>query len=156
MNLALSCGKGFDKDQKPTSIRTQEAQEEDTFSLNQRYLTMVNDYRIDHKLRPLTYSPVIEKVAMEHAKGMATNSRGFNHRGFSLRCRKIKKRLGEHKLCGEIIAMGQKTPEAVLKSWISSPKHQEELQQSRYNMTAIAQYKSNEGVSYWTQIFIEL
>lgn len=156
LNLTLSCGKGFDKKSKPTTIRTQEAQEEDTFSLNQRYLTLVNEYRIDHKLKPLTYSSIIEKVAMEHAKGMATDSRGFNHRGFSLRCRKIKKRLGEHKLCGEIIAMGQKTPEAVLKAWLNSPKHMEELQQSRYNMTALAMYKSQAGVSYWTQIFVEL
>lgn len=155
LNLTLSCGKGFDK--KSNQQRTQEAQEVDnTFSLNQEYLSLVNEYRINHKLKPLTYNPILEDIAEEHSKGMATHSRAFGHMGFSNRCRKIKKRVAPHKLCGEIIAMGQKTPKAVLKAWIDSPKHLQEIQQQRYNTTALGIYKDSEGVIYWTQILVEL
>jgi uncharacterized protein YkwD len=157
LNLTLSCGKGFDKDQKPSNPPTQNAQEVDnTFELNQVYLNLVNEYRIERKLNPLVYSAILEEIAEDHSKGMATNSRPFSHLGFKSRCRKIKKRLAPHKLCGEIIAMGQKNPREVLNSWINSPRHHEEIQQKRYNTTALGIYKDANGVIYWTQIFVEL
>jgi uncharacterized protein YkwD len=157
LNLTLSCGKGFDKNQKSTKQTTQNAQEVDnTFALNQEYLTLVNEYRMEHQLKPLVYNSILETIAEEHSKGMATHSRPFSHMGFNNRCRKIKKRLAPHTLCGEIIAMGQKNPQAVLDSWIKSPKHQQEIQQKRYNTTALGIYKDSDGVIYWTQIFVEL
>jgi uncharacterized protein YkwD len=156
LNLTLACGKGFDKKKKSPSIRTQESQEVDTFTLNQEYLTLVNEYRINHKLKPLVYNAGVEEIALKHSKAMATNSLPFGHRGLSLRCRKIKKNVGDHKLCGEIVLMGEKNPKDVLNSWLRSSKHKEELQQNRYNTTALGIYTSTVGVTYWTQILVEL
>lgn len=156
MSLTLACGKGFDKKSKPTVQRTQEAQEVDTFSLNQDYLNLLNEYRIDQKLKPLTYSAVIEEIAKEHSKGMAKRTRAFSHLGMGQRCRQIKKRLAPYKICGEIIAMGQPDLKSLLRAWINSPKHHKELSHASYTATALGIYKDDQGVIYWTQIFVEL
>lgn len=52
--------------------------------------------------------------------------------------------------------MGQKNPKDLLDSWINSPKQLEELQQKRYNTTALGIYEDLNGVIYWTQILVEL
>jgi hypothetical protein len=39
---------------------------------------------------------------------MASHARPFGHVGFSVRCRRLKNRLGRINLCAEIVAMGQK------------------------------------------------
>lgn len=156
LSLTLACGKGFDKKNKSTTNRTQEEQEVDTNSINLVYLDLLNEYRIDQGLRPLNYSPEIEKVAKDHSKGMAKHTRPFGHMGMSQRCRKIKKELGPLKACGEIIAMGQKTAKAVLTAWINSPKHHKALTDPQFNTTALGIYKDDKGVIYWTQIFVEL
>ncbi len=156
MSLTLACGRGFDKKNKSTKQRSQESQEVDTYSINQVYLDLLNEYRIDRKLRPLSYSPEMEKIAKDHSKGMAKHTRPFSHMGMSQRCRKIKKELGSLKICGEIIAMGQKNAKAVLTAWINSPKHHKTLTDPQFNTTALGIYKDDKGVIYWTQIFVEL
>ena len=155
MGLAIACGDGFEKN-KPKKNRTQNAQEVDTQSISEEYLDLVNDHRINMGLRPLTYNKIIEEISRGHSKGMGLHSRPFGHFGFSLRCRQLKRRLGPHTMCGEVVAMGQKTPAAVFKAWINSPGHREEIENPRFTMTGLGLYKDDRGVIYWTQMFLEL
>lgn len=155
MSLLASCGDGFEKQKKKT-YRSQDGQEIDTFSLNQQYLELVNQHRIALKLRPLTYNPIVEEIALSHSKGMASHGRPFGHVGFNIRCRRLKNRLGQIKLCGEIVAMGQKDIKSVFKAWMDSPKHREELEQEAFTHTGLGIAKDVRGVRYWTQMFVEI
>jgi uncharacterized protein YkwD len=154
LSSVVACGDGFDK--KAKTGRTQESQEDGSFSINQQYLQMVNEYRISKQLRPLTYQPIIEEIALGHSKGMGLHVRPFGHMGFSVRCRRLRNRLGKVLLCGEIVAMGQKNIKEVFKAWITSPKHREELEHPLYTHTGLGIYKDERGLGYWTQMFVEL
>ncbi len=155
MSLASACGDGFEKN-KPKKHRSQNAQEVDTRSIAQEYLDLVNNHRINIGLRPLTYNIVIEEIARGHSKGMALRSRPFGHFGFSLRCRQLKRRIGPHTKCGEVVAMGQKTPQRVFDAWMNSAGHREEIENPDFTMTGLGLYKDEKGLIYWTQMFIEL
>ena len=156
MNLAMACGRGFDKDKDVNTGSTQEAQEVDPSTFNLEYLELVNDHRNSLGLDPLTYNAIIHEISLTHSKGMGVHSRPFGHTGFSMRCRRLKNRLGRTKLCGEIVAMGQKNVKEVFRAWMNSPKHREEIEQPRFTHTAVAVYTDLRGVKYWTQMFVEL
>lgn len=156
LNLGISCGDGFDKKKKPKTGRFQDEQQADTFSINQEYLQLVNDHRIAMKLRPLTYHHIVEEISLSHAKAMASHARPFGHVGFSVRCRRLKNRLGRINLCGEIVAMGQKSIQDVFAAWLNSPKHREAIEQQSFTHTALGIYKDRRGVRYWAQMFVEI
>lgn len=155
LSLAVACGDGFEKD-KPKKQRSQEAIEVDTRPAVEQYMELVNNHRIKLRLQPLTYHLVIEEIAKTHSKGMALHTRPFGHMGMNQRCRKLKRRVGRHTLCGEIVAQGQKNASEVFKAWMKSPKHREIIEQADYTMTGLGIYKNQWGVTYWTQMFIEL
>lgn len=154
LTLTLSCGKGFKKESSQTE-RQQENQQTDNYSINQEYITLLNNHRMGKGLSALTYSAFIEEEAVKHSKAMALRLRSFGHFGFSLRCQKIQGRLGPIKLCGEVVSMGHKTSKAVMNSWLESSFHRRELESEDYTHTAIGVYSSPNGVNYWTQIFVE-
>ena len=153
--LAVGCGDGFEK-KKPSQQNTQEGQRVDTFTVNQNYLQLLNDHRIGLGLRPVTYNSIVEEISKSHSKGMALHTRTFGHMGFSLRCRRLKNRLGKIRKCGEIVSMGQKTVRDVFNAWLNSPKHRSEIEQASYTHTGLGIYEDESGVTYWTQMFIEL
>ena len=150
----VGCGKGFKKDDTLPEA-TQVPSTPDQYTINQDYLVKLNQYRVSKKLRPLTYSSIIEDEAAKHSRSMAMHTTTFGHIGFNRRCSRIKTRLGPVHQCGEVVAMGQKTASLAMKSWLSSDIHRQELENPDYTHTAIATYKSLSGTSYWTQIFIE-
>ncbi len=154
LSFAISCGDGFKK--KERTGRTQEGLEIDSFAINQQYLSLVNEYRINQRLTPFHYHFIIDEVSKSHSKGMALHTRPFGHMGFALRCRRLKNRLARHKQCAEIVAMGQKNFRAVFETWMSDPKHRMHLENPRYTHTALGIAKDERGTLYWTQMFVEL
>jgi uncharacterized protein YkwD len=155
MGLMTSCGDGFDKKDSAKNPPQQNAQEVDTFGVNQDYLQLVNDHRIEMQLRPLTYHSIVEEIAKSHSKAMAGYVRPFGHIGFTVRCRRLKNRIGKIKLCGELVAMGQKNIQAVFKAWMNEPKHREEIERPSFTHTGLGIYKDARGVRYWTQMLVE-
>lgn len=155
LGLTLACGNGFEKS-KPKVQRNQNAQEVDTLSIAEEYLELINDHRSQKGLRSLTYNIRIEEVARVHSKAMGLHTRPFGHMGFSQRCRTLKRRLGSHKSCGEVVAMGQKTSASLFKAWMNSPGHREKIENPDFTMTGLSGYKNEHGVIYWTQMFLEL
>jgi uncharacterized protein YkwD len=87
---------------------------------------------------------------------MATGAVAFGHLGFSERCLVAKSLLGGGNLCAENVAMGQKSPSAVFTSWMNSPGHRANIEQSRVTHTGFGYAQSTSGIYYWTQIFMEL
>jgi len=156
LNLALACGGGFEKKKTKKTGQTQEAQEIDATTLNQMYLELVNDHRNKLGLEQLTYHHSIYEISYIHSKGMGLHTRPFGHTGLSVRCRRLKNRMGRLKLCGEIVAMGQKNIKDVFQAWLDSPKHRDAIEDPHYSHSGLAVYTDLRGVKYWTQMFVEL
>jgi uncharacterized protein YkwD len=54
---------------------------------------------------------------------------------------------------GENLALGQKTPEEVVKMWMESDSHSEALLDTRYRHTGIGIYMADDGRTFWAQTF---
>lgn len=118
------------------------------------YFFLMNEYRMKIGLKALTYSDTVEDLALEHSEWMAKTSQ-FGHMGWKERCRKL--RHDESAVnCGEIVARGQETAEAVLESWLSSPPHKKSIENPDWTHTGIGVSKSSDGRIYWTQMFIRI
>lgn len=147
-----SCGKGFSKIDK----KTFQSQTTDSYSVNQEYLTLFNQFRINKGLDPLAYSVYIEEQAMAHSRSMANRTSAFGHSGLSRRCQRIRNRLGNITACSEIISFGPKNSRNLLRDWTNSNLQNLELRNPNYTHTAVGKYIDQNGVSYWTQIFVTL
>ncbi len=147
-----SCGKGFRNLEK----KSVQSQQSDSYSINQEYLTIFNQYRISKGLDPLNYSVFIEEQALEHSRSMANRTSAFGHNGLARRCQRIRNRLGNLKACGEIISYGPKNSKILLREWTNSSLQNLEIRNPNYTHTAIGKYNDRDGVSYWTQILIEI
>jgi uncharacterized YkwD family protein/spore coat assembly protein SafA len=56
---------------------------------------------------------------------------------------------------GENIAMGQRTPAEVMKSWMNSPGHRANILSPTYWEIGVGMAKDKNGSLYWTQMFIK-
>ncbi len=120
------------------------------------FLALVNDHRHGLGSSAITYSRPIQDTSQTHSQDMANQTVAFGHSGSSERCAEIEGALGGGNLCGEIIAMGQKTAQAAFDSWMSSPGHRAIIENPRYTHTGLGQAKNFDGTIYWTAIFLEL
>jgi len=58
----------------------------------------------------------------------------------------------QYKSAGENIAMGQSTPEQVVKAWMNSPGHRANILNKNYTHIGVGYVKDGH---YWTQMFIQ-
>lgn len=145
-----SCGKEAPKSKPLVIIRPIKPAP----SIN-NYFDIVNEYRIKIGLRPFIYSTFIAEIAHGHSRFMSEGYGRFGHGGWRGRCARLRSEMRSD-LCGEIVAMGQKTPEAVLEAWLSSSEHRVAIENPRYTHTGVGVAKNAEGKLYWTQMFLEL
>jgi uncharacterized YkwD family protein len=59
----------------------------------------------------------------------------------------------QYQSAGENIAMGQRTPEQVVKAWMDSPGHRANIMNGSYDYLGVG-YVLKNGNAYWTQQFI--
>ncbi|WMJ82154.1 CAP domain-containing protein [Clostridium sp. MB40-C1] len=59
-----------------------------------------------------------------------------------------------YRSAGENIAYGQNSPSEVMKSWMNSPGHKQNILNSTYTEIGVGVAKSSNGQLYWTQMFI--
>ena len=107
-----------------------------------RVLALINAQRAAAGCPALVLSPALQQAAQNYASAMATQN-FFGHRapngaGISQRAWAVGYRF--HKLA-ENIAAGQKTPEAVVKTWMRSPGH-------RHNILSCGLQETGIGVVY--------
>lgn len=142
---ALTESGSSDEDQKqaPSDITTQ-------------YAALLNNHRISLGLQPLIFEEDLSTIAATHSSQMASGAVGFGHAGFSERCSRAKDAMGGGSLCGEIVATGQKSAEAVISAWLTSSGHRAKIEEPRYTHTGFGFVKKESGSSYWTQIFLEV
>lgn len=111
---------------------------------------LVNRYRADNGLSPLTISAELTAKARIKAQDMYTN-RYFSHNSPTYGSPFMMMRtLGiTYRSAGENIAMNYRTAEAVVSAWINSPSHRANLLSESYTTIGIG-YTNG----YWAQWLI--
>ena len=122
---------------------------------------LVNEIRIGHGLKPLTYHSLLEQSAQGYAEKMAKQGffahvspegetlkdrvgrTGYYDRSFSVDCLCVK----GYSL-GENLARGQKTPDEAVKAWMDSPSHRAAILNPDYTDIGIGA-----SAGYWVQHF---
>lgn len=56
---------------------------------------------------------------------------------------------------GENIAYGQRTPADVMRDWMNSPGHRNNIMSRSFTEIGVGLAKNKNGVCYWTQMFIK-
>lgn len=121
-------------------------------SYEHEVVRLVNEIRKSYGLRALEENWELSRVARYKSQDMKTN-KYFSHNSPTYGSPfNMMKNFGiTYRSAGENIAMGYKTPEAVVEGWMNSSGHRANILNSSYTHIGIG-YVS-EG-NYWTQMFI--
>lgn len=122
----------------------------------EEFMDLVNDHRTSIGLRTLIHVDEMGQISRTHGQNMASGLVVFGHSGFSTRCSAARSELGGGNWCGENVAAGQTSPNAVFTSWMNSLGHRGNIEEGRATHTGLGYARSSSGKYYWTQIFLEL
>lgn len=117
-------------------------------------LAPVNALRTARGLPPLSMAAPAQEAALVQAKRMAANREMKHMMGFG-------DNFGQRMLASNVplpaaenIAAGQQTTDAVVKAWIASPKHLENMLGPAYRSVgvAVARQGAENGHPYWAMV----
>lgn len=112
---------------------------------------LVNIERVKAGLPALTSDVKIQNAALIRAKELKTK---FSHtRPDGSSCFTALQEAGiAYRNAGENIASGQKNPQEVMKAWMNSSGHRENILKSSFGKIGVGYYEVN-GTKYWVQMF---
>jgi uncharacterized protein YkwD len=116
-------------------------------------MVLVNDYRVSMGLVPLKIDNYISYKSEEHTRYMISNNMA-SHNGFTSRSEDLMATLGA-KNVGENVAYNYSTPQAVVKAWLNSPTHKENLD-GDYTHFGISIRPNSNGKNYYTNMFVKV
>jgi uncharacterized protein YkwD len=128
-----------------------------------RVIELTNQERTKRGLRALTWNEQLFKAAQNHCKNMAEDD-FFSHQDRFNRDHKTPVERAKNygypsSYVGENIAAGSSTPEEVVRNWMDSPKHRDNILNPKYTEIGVGHhYLGNDGGKvnhkhYWTQVF---
>lgn len=115
-------------------------------------LELINNHRLSLGLNPLAEMPIVKSVAHSHTDYMVDKDE-VSHHNFFTRSEYLKSKAGAKKVT-ENVAYGYNSASAVVKAWIKSEAHKENLE-GDYSNFDISAEKNAEGRWYYTNIFIK-
>lgn len=128
----------------------------DTNSYAYQVFELVNAERAKNGVAPLTWSDELAAVAYAHSKDM--NDRRFmshNNPDGKTPFDRITDYGLRYSRAAENIAAGQKTPQAVMESWMNSSGHRANILNPNLKMLGVGYYQGDGPYrSYWTQCFM--
>ncbi|AOT69681.1 SafA/ExsA family spore coat assembly protein [Geosporobacter ferrireducens] len=125
-------------------------------NFEQEVVRLVNVERGKYGLKPLTENAALSNVA--RTKSVDMRDKGyFSHTSptYGSPFDMMKKFGITYSYAGENIAMGQKTPEEVMKGWMNSPGHRKNILSENFTQIGVGYTVSGNGTTYWTQMFIK-
>ncbi|GIN88320.1 serine protease [Heyndrickxia sporothermodurans] len=136
---------------KPTNNENQQA----TNSLNafeKQVVDLTNKERAKNGLSALKIDTELSKVARIKSNDMATK-KYFDHNSptYGSPFDMMKKFGISYRSAGENIAMGQRSPEEVVKAWMNSEGHRANILNKNYTHIGVGYVENG---NYWTQEFI--
>lgn len=118
----------------------------------EQVVALVNKERAKEGLAPLTIQQDIVKAASVRA-GEIQNSFSHTRPNGTSFTTALKEAGVSYRGAGENIAWGQKTPEEVVKAWMNSPSHRENIMNKNFTNMGVGYQTNNNGVAYWVQLF---
>ncbi|WP_396954195.1 CAP domain-containing protein [Neobacillus niacini] len=128
-------------------------QAESTLSAyEQKVVDLTNQERAKNGLPALKVDLTLSKMAHEKSRDMSANGY-FSHTSptYGSPFDMMKKYGISYRSAGENIAMGQRTPEEVVKAWMNSEGHRKNILSSNFNYIGVGYVSQG---NYWTQEFI--
>lgn len=116
-------------------------------------MKVINEYRVSIGLNTLIASSVISVECQNHNKYMIAN-KVVNHDDFEVRYKNIVKAL-KAKSVAENVAYNYKEGDGVLKAWLESPGHKENLD-GDYTHFGLSVTTDSAGKKYYTNIFAKI
>ena len=115
-------------------------------------IRLVNEIRVQNGLKPLTANWELSRVARYKSEDMRQN-RYFSHTSptYGTPFQMIKAFGLSYRAAGENIAMGYKTPQAVVNGWMNSSGHRANILNASYTQIGVGYVAQG---NYWTQMFI--
>lgn len=123
-------------------------------NLEEQVVNLVNMEREQRGLRPLTVNPELTRVARYKSEDMESNNY-FSHQSpnYGSPFDMLRNFGVSFTAAGENIAKGQTTAQSVMDAWMNSTGHRENILSTTFTQIGVG-YANNQGVPYWTQIFI--
>ncbi len=127
----------------------------DYSAFQKKVVDLVNAERAKAGLKPLKMNTQLSKTATLKSQDMAKNNY-FDHNSptYGSPFDMMKKYGISYRTAGENIAMGQTTPEQVMKGWMNSPGHRANILKASFTQIGVGVAKNSAGRLYWTQQFI--
>ena len=116
-------------------------------------MNLINTYRVSVGLNELKQINHISYKSEEHDHYMIRNN-VVNHNDFVARSENLISVLGAKRV-GENIAYNYNTPQSVVKAWLNSPTHKENLE-GDYTHFGISIRTNPDGKKYYTNIFVKI
>jgi uncharacterized YkwD family protein len=118
----------------------------------QKVVDLTNQERAKNGLPALKVDLTLSKMAHEKSRDMSANSY-FSHTSptYGSPFDMMKKYGITYRSAGENIAMGQRTPEEVVKGWMNSEGHRKNILSRNFNYIGVGYVSQG---NYWTQEFI--
>ena len=118
-------------------------------------IKMVNSVRAEKNLPPLIENKKLNILADKKAKIMA-NENNLSHTagGYKTFSDFLIENNVKFLAVGENIARNWKTPEEVMKAWLSSKGHKANIMSEKFTQIGVGKAISSNGDIYWVQLFI--
>lgn len=145
--FAFSCS-----EDEMTDLEELEKEISADLTIEDQILKLVNQHRKDQGLNSLIKNDTATELSVDHTKYMISVNK-INHDDFNERS-KVLKQKEKAVRTGENVAVGQPTAEAVVKAWLDSPGHRENIE-GNFNHSGIAAIKNDKGRYYYTQLFFK-
>ncbi len=138
--------------QKPNTGTTTDKTDTDVSDYEREVVDLVNEIRREYGLSELTLNTELSAVARAKSQDMKDNQY-FSHTSPTYGSPfDMMKTFGiSYRTAGENIAMGYRTPEAVVDGWMNSEGHRANILNSSYKEIGVGYVSSG---NYWTQMFI--
>jgi uncharacterized protein YkwD len=141
----FSCSKDDDNPVEPIDPGTP-----NELSITDEILKLVNEHRKNNGISELIKNQTAEELAIDHTKYMISINE-INHDNFDAKFKVLKEKENARTM-GENVAAGYRDAESVMKGWLESQGHRENIE-GNYTHIGIAAIKNDRGQYYYTQIF---
>lgn len=122
-------------------------------TFEQRVMELINGERARYGMGALTFNGSLDRAANSHnahqvqVRAMAHVNIGDGDPGSRIRA------TGFGGAWGENVAVGQRSPEQVVREWMNSPTHRANILNPSFRQYGIAYGVTADGYPFWTQTF---
>ncbi len=151
------------EDNQDNNMQEPESQPEETKPINtselkkmeQEVIKLVNAERQKLGLKDYQANSQLSNIARNKSQDMRDNNY-FSHTSptYGSPFEMLRKFNVNYSAAGENIAKGQRTAQAVINAWMNSAGHRRNILSKKYTQIGVGLVKDNQGVTYWTQLFI--